>query len=76
MRSAAALGARWPSIDYVYLTPVSHVRCSRGGPWFRPASSADRRGVEAADDDGSRAVHNFSAWAALAGHLAGRGRRA
>ena len=52
MRSAAALGARWPSIDYVYLTPVSHVRCSRGGPWYRPASSADRRGVKAADDDG------------------------
>lgn len=41
-RSAAALGQRWPAIDYVYLTPVSRARLPRGGPWFAPASSALR----------------------------------
>ena len=40
MAAAAALRERWPSIDYVYLTPVPHARVSRGGPWFRPAGSA------------------------------------
>ncbi len=39
MRSAAALGERWPGIDYVYLTPVSRARLPRGGPWFRPKRS-------------------------------------
>jgi len=38
VRSAAALRGRWPSIDYVYLTPVSQAR-SRGGPWFRPEAA-------------------------------------
>lgn len=42
VRSAAALGARWPSVAYVYLTPVSQAR-SRGGPWFRPRSGAARQ---------------------------------
>ena len=32
MRSAAALRERWPSIDYVYLTPVPRARRSRGAP--------------------------------------------
>jgi len=35
MHSAAALRERWPSIDYVYLTPVPRAR-RRHGPWFRP----------------------------------------
>ncbi len=42
MRSAAALGDRWPAIDYVYLTPVPNARCPRGGPRFRPISPRDR----------------------------------
>ena len=42
MRSAAALGDRWPAIDYVYLTPVPNARCPRGGPRFRPNSPRDR----------------------------------
>jgi len=32
LRSAAALRARWSSVDYVYLTPVSQARSPRGGP--------------------------------------------
>lgn len=43
-RSAAALGQRWPTIDYVDLTPVPEARCTRGGPWFRPKSSAEADG--------------------------------
>lgn len=31
MSSATALGKRWPSIDYVYLMPVSHALLPRGG---------------------------------------------
>ncbi len=41
-RSAAALAQRWPSIDYVYLTPVPQARLSRGGPQFRPMGPSDR----------------------------------
>ena len=49
MRSAIELGERWPAIDYVYLTPVPHARVPRGGPWFRPMSSARRRDQKPAD---------------------------
>lgn len=49
MRSAAALGERWPSIDYVYLTPVPHARAPRGGPWFRPTGSAMPAAQDTAD---------------------------
>ena len=42
MRSAAALGDRWPAIDYVYLTPVPNTRFPRGAPRFRPISPRDR----------------------------------
>ncbi|HVP02090.1 MAG TPA: cation transporter [Solirubrobacteraceae bacterium] len=44
MNAAAELGERWPAIDYVYLTPVAHARSPRGGPWFRPMSSAQAGG--------------------------------
>ena len=50
MRSAAALGERWPSIDYVYLTPVPRARVPRGGPWFRPMSSSGRRNQDTTDE--------------------------
>ena len=43
MHAAAALEERWAAIDYVYLTPVPQARFRRGGPWFRPQSSAMRR---------------------------------
>jgi len=41
-RGAAALARRWPSVDYVYLTPVPGARCSRGGPQFPPVGRSDR----------------------------------
>jgi hypothetical protein len=34
MRSATLLRQRWPSIDYVYLTPVGQAR-PRRAPWTR-----------------------------------------
>jgi len=37
MGIAAALRERWPSIDYVYLTPVPKAR-PRGAPWSRPGA--------------------------------------
>ena len=42
MRAGAALRKRWPSIDYVYLTPVPRARVQRGGAWFSPTSAAAR----------------------------------
>ncbi len=42
MRVAAALRERWPTIDYVYLTPVPKAR-PRGAPRFRPADSGHGR---------------------------------
>ena len=41
-RSAAVLAQRWPSIDYVYLTPVPRARFSRGGLQFRAMGPSDR----------------------------------
>lgn len=43
MHAAAALEEHWPSVDYVYLTPVPHARFSRRRPWFRPTRSAAGR---------------------------------
>ena len=37
MRSAAALRERWPSIDYVYLTPVPQARSRRAARAARPS---------------------------------------
>jgi cation diffusion facilitator family transporter len=41
-RSGTALGARWPSIKYVYLTPVAHARLTRGRPRFASRPDAAR----------------------------------
>jgi divalent metal cation (Fe/Co/Zn/Cd) transporter len=46
-RSADQLRKRWPSIDYVYLTPVPKPRVPRGGLWPRSRSSRELRQEEA-----------------------------
>jgi divalent metal cation (Fe/Co/Zn/Cd) transporter len=39
-RSAAALRERWPSIEYVYLTPVSQARPRRATRFSAPADGS------------------------------------